>query len=65
MLTFDVEGMTCGHCVEAVARAVKALDPAAEVKVDLPAGQVLAQTRAEARAVAAAIEEAGYKVKPF
>ena len=62
MLKFEVDGMTCGHCAQAVTRAVKALDPSAEVKVDLAAKQVLADTRAEAPAVAAAIEAAGYKV---
>lgn len=39
-MKFDVEGMTCGHCVRAVTRAVQALDPAARVEVDLDAGTV-------------------------
>ena len=37
MIELRVEGMTCGHCVSAVTRAVKALDPEAHVQVDLAA----------------------------
>jgi len=62
MLQFDVDGMTCGHCVQAVTRAVKAVDSAAEVNVDLAAKRVAVETRATADAVAQAITEAGYPV---
>ncbi|HWS74967.1 MAG TPA: cation transporter, partial [Quisquiliibacterium sp.] len=44
MLELNVGGMTCNHCVMAVTRAVKELDPAAEVKVDLASGRVQVQT---------------------
>jgi copper chaperone CopZ len=30
--TFNVQGMTCGHCERTVTQAVKSVDPAAEVK---------------------------------
>ena len=30
--SFQVQGMTCGHCVKAVTEAVKTLDPKAEVQ---------------------------------
>lgn len=39
-MRFDVQGMHCGHCVRAITRAVQALDPAARVAIDLPAGTV-------------------------
>jgi DNA-binding transcriptional MerR regulator/copper chaperone CopZ len=32
--TFTVTGMTCGHCEKAVTRALKQLDPQAEIKID-------------------------------
>ncbi|OYV66830.1 MAG: heavy metal transport/detoxification protein [Acidiphilium sp. 37-67-22] len=66
MIEFNVEGMTCQHCVRAVTGAVQAVHPGAEVAVDLAAGKVTipAATAAEAAALAAAIEEEGYKVKP-
>ena len=34
--TFTVTGMTCGHCEKAVTRAVKQLDPQAEVTITGP-----------------------------
>ncbi len=60
--TFDVRGMTCGHCEKAVTRAVKTVDPQAEVKIDRPAGKVEVQTTQSREAIAQAIAEEGYVV---
>lgn len=60
--TFQVQGMSCGHCVGAVTQAVKSVDPAAEVRVDLPSGRVEVQTEGDRAAIARAIEEEGYTV---
>ncbi|HYE40437.1 MAG TPA: cation transporter [Ramlibacter sp.] len=60
--TFQVQGMSCGHCVGAVTQAVKSLDPQAEVKVDLAGGRVEVQSQQDRAAIAQAIEEEGYKV---
>ena len=60
--SFDVKGMTCGHCERAVAEAVKALDPQAEVRVDRAAGRVEVQTQQPRESVARAIAEEGYEV---
>lgn len=62
MLRYQVEGMSCGHCVQAITKAVKAVDPAAEVAVDLGAGQVTVDNSQRADAIAGAIEQAGYTV---
>lgn len=59
-MRFTVDGMTCGHCVRAITRAVQALDPAAQVAVDLAARSVDVQTGLPAEQVAAAIVAAGY-----
>ncbi|MGO8915318.1 MAG: heavy-metal-associated domain-containing protein [Stellaceae bacterium] len=60
---FRVVGMTCGGCVAAVTRAIKRLDPAAEVSVDLPTGRVrVAGTLARA-AVEGAVAAAGFTVE--
>lgn len=59
-MRFAVDGMTCGHCVRAITRAVQALDPAAQVAVDLDARSVEVQTGLPAEQVAAAIRDAGY-----
>jgi copper chaperone len=61
--TFQVQGMSCGHCVGAVTKAVKTLDPQAEVKVDLASGRVEVQSQQEAAAITRAIEDEGYKVR--
>ena len=61
--TFNVQGMTCGHCERAVTQALKAVDPAAEVKIDRAAGQVDVQTQQPREAIARAIAEEGYAVQ--
>ena len=60
--SFQVQGMTCGHCVGAVTNAVKSVDPQAQVQVDLSSGKVEVQTQQDRTAIARAIEEEGYKV---
>jgi len=62
MQTFNVEGMSCGHCVKAITQAVQAKDPAADVRVDLSAKTVQVQSSLPADAVIAAIKEEGYGV---
>ena len=62
--SFQVQGMSCGHCANAVTQAVKSIDPQAEVKVDLASGQVDVQSQQDHAAIARAIEEEGYKVAP-
>lgn len=60
--SFQVQGMTCGHCVSAVTNAVKSVDPQAQVKVDLASGKVEVQSQQDHASIAHAIEEEGYKV---
>jgi copper chaperone len=62
MVSLEVKGMSCGHCAAAVTRAIKEIDPAAEVKVDLESGRVEVQGQAAAAAVSKAVDEAGYEV---
>jgi copper ion binding protein len=60
--TWNVEGMTCQHCVNAVTQEVSAIAGVTAVAVDLESGQV-SITSEDALAtddVAAAIDEAGY-----
>tara|TARA_B110001454_G_C12424660_1_gene310882 strand:- start:31 stop:333 length:303 start_codon:yes stop_codon:yes gene_type:complete len=58
----QVQGMSCQHCVKAVTQAVLALDAQAQVRVDLPSGQVSVQTQLSRAATAAAIADEGYDV---
>lgn len=62
MYQLQVEGMKCGGCASGVTRAVKSLDSAADVKVDLRAKTVSVQSMAELPAVRHIIEAAGYPV---
>lgn len=64
MIAFEVNDMTCGHCAGAVTRAVKQVDAAAQVSVDLAAKRVGIQSSAAASALQTAIEEAGYSARP-
>ena len=61
--SFDVQGMSCGHCERAVTQAVKAIDPAAQVKIDLASGKVEVQTAQPREAIAKAIADEGYTVR--
>jgi copper chaperone len=60
--TFNVQGMTCGHCERAVTQAVKQIDPQAQVKIDRSVGKVEVQSNADHQALAKAIAEEGYTV---
>ncbi|GMV02975.1 MAG: heavy-metal-associated domain-containing protein [Burkholderiaceae bacterium] len=64
MPTFDVQGMTCGHCVKAVTASIHELDPTAKVDVDLAGGIVKVESSRPADAIARAIVEAGYEARP-
>ncbi|MCL9798864.1 cation transporter [Pseudomonas sp. rhizo66] len=63
MQVFNVQGMSCGHCVKAITNAVQARDPAASVRVDLAAKEVGVESALSAEQVIAAISEEGYAVK--
>ncbi|WP_248918527.1 heavy-metal-associated domain-containing protein [Pseudomonas entomophila] len=61
MQVFNVQGMTCGHCVKAVTRAVQEQDAAAQVEVDLASRQVRVQSALDAERILTAIRDEGYQ----
>lgn len=63
MQRFNVQGMTCGHCVKSVTQAIKNDDPAAEVQVDLASGVVQVESSLTAAQVSELIREEGYQVQ--
>jgi len=63
MIEFNVEGMSCQHCVGAVTRAIEEQDANARVTVDLASGRVSVESKQSVEALKAAIDEAGYTVK--
>jgi copper chaperone len=62
-VTLQVEGMSCGHCIRAVTKAITALDQAAKVEVDLATKRVVAQTSLPRADVVRAMEEEGFAVR--
>jgi copper chaperone len=62
MTEFEVQGMSCQHCVGAVTRSIEAIDPQAQVRVDLERGRVAVESAQPAAALKDAIDEAGYTV---
>ena len=65
MTSFLVNDMTCGHCVSTITKALKALDPRANVSIDL--GRHLVEVESAsvgAGPLQAAIAEAGYTPEP-
>lgn len=64
--TFDVEGMTCGHCSKTITKAVNKLKGVSNVAVNVEKKQAQvtydpAQVKADA--IATAITASGYKAK--
>jgi copper chaperone len=62
--TYQVTGMTCGHCVHAVTSELKDLDGVTDVRVQLVPGgasavTVTSQAPLAEQAIAAALDEAG------
>lgn len=60
MIELTVNDMTCGHCVKAVTQALKAVDPAAGVDIDLAAKRVRVETGQPRDIVTEALRQAGY-----
>jgi copper chaperone len=62
MTEFEVQGMSCQHCVAAVTRSIKEIDPQAQVRVDLERGKVSVESAQSNEALKDAIDDAGYTV---
>ncbi|ADL44142.1 heavy-metal-associated domain-containing protein [Micromonospora aurantiaca (nom. illeg.)] len=60
--TYQVNGMTCGHCVNSVSTELSALPGVTDVQVDLAGGRVTvtSQNPLDVDTVRAAVDEAGY-----
>ena len=64
MIEFSVKDMTCGHCASTITKAVKEVDAAGKVEIDLAAQRVRIESAQEPQAFKEAIEEAGYTPVP-
>jgi copper chaperone len=61
MISFEVNDMTCGHCVSTITKALNGMDKDAKVEIDLPTHRVHVQAvTADAEELGKAIKDAGY-----
>ena len=60
MIEFQVDDMTCGHCAGVITKAVKSVDAAAQIDIDVPGKRVRVHAAAQAQEIETAIREAGY-----
>ena len=63
-MQFQTQDMSCGGCVQAITRAVTAVDPSAQVRADLGTGRVEVTTASAREVIAAAIQGAGFRLSP-
>ncbi len=62
MITLEIRGMTCGHCVHAVTEALRAVPGVEKVlEVKLNPGEAWVQGTADPAALVKAVETEGYK----
>lgn len=60
MLEFEVNDMTCGHCVGSITKALNAAAPGATVDIDLATHRVRVSGAPDADAIEGIIRDAGY-----
>lgn len=60
---FQVEGMSCQHCVRGITQALQALDPQAQVQVNLASACVTVESARPRAELAEAIAQEGYSVQ--
>ena len=66
MVTFEVQDMTCGHCVSRITKAVRAIDQGAQVTADLATHRVrIEPSGSDTTQLSDAIREAGYTPVPI
>ena len=58
----QVTGMSCGHCVAAVTRALKTVPGTQDAQVDLATGRATVQGSAAPEALVKAVTDEGYGV---
>jgi copper chaperone len=61
MMVFGIPNMRCGGCARSVTAALRGVDPAAEVRVDMERREVTVEGGADPDALACALREAGFE----
>lgn len=63
-LSFEIEGMSCGHCVARVEKTLSRLDGVQVLKVGVGSADISYDPdRTPFRTIAQALDEAGYQAK--
>lgn len=60
MTEFQINDMTCSHCVSTITKAVHSLDHSAKVEIDLAAKRVRVESPVGRHMLEAAIRGAGF-----
>ena len=66
--TLKIDGMTCGHCVQAVTRALQGTEGVRDAQVDLQAGRAQVEyeeSRTNPGDLAAVVTDEGYTAEPL
>ncbi|MGK3999426.1 CopZ family metallochaperone [Sorangium sp. So ce1024] len=64
MRRIAIEGMTCGHCVQAVTKALEKVPGVTRVvEVSVERGEAVVEGSASAEALVAAVHAAGYEAR--
>lgn len=58
--SYIVDGMSCGHCVQAVTNALKSIKEDADIQIDLDQKKVTISQIEDEAAIKEAIEDAGF-----
>lgn len=61
MVTLNISGMTCGHCVQAVAQALNAVPGVERAGVELDSGIAVVEGSPDVQALLDAVKEEGYE----
>jgi len=61
MLKLSIPKMNCGHCASTIEKAVKSVDPGAQITIDLSKATVAISTSSNGKTISQAIKQAGYE----
>lgn len=63
MTRLKIKGMTCGHCVASVKKALEGVQDVSKVDVDLNSGEAIIEGSADKSALIGAIQKEGYQAE--